>query len=260
MELQTLAKNMEPVIRRAGEYIRKAVPQNIREKSGYRDLVTEYDENTQRMLVSELSLLHPKAAFLGEEEGLKADVSTGDCFVIDPIDGTANFVAGFNRSCISVALLREGKPVIGVIYNPWAEEYYVAIRGMGTTVNGTPLQIRPRSLKEGLVSLGTAPYYPDLMQRTFRICAQVANVAPDIRRTGTATQDFCDIAMNRTVAFFELRLSPWDFAAGALIVTEAGGEITDIDGNEIPFGVPSSIVAGAPLARKELAELIRRVP
>lgn len=260
MDLQSLALKLEPVIRQAGAYIRTAVPQSVTEKTGYRDLVTEYDVNTQRMLVSAFSEIHPTASFFGEEDGLKADISKGDCFVIDPIDGTANFVAGFNRSCISVALLRDGSPVIGIIYNPWAEEYFCAVRGCGTTVNGTPLHIRPRGLKEGFVSLGTAPYYPDLMMRTFRICAEVVGIAPDIRRTGTAAQDFCDLAMNRTVAFFELRLSPWDFAAGILIVNEAGGEVTDIDGNPVSFEAPSSIVAGCTQAREELVEIIRRVP
>ena len=258
MNLQTLLVGIEPIVRRAGAYIRTAVPASVDEKSNHRDLVTEYDVNTQRMLMTELSALHPEAKFMGEEEHLEADIRTGDCFVIDPIDGTTNFVKGFNRSCISVALLRDGQQALGVVYNPWNEEYYSAIRGQGATMNGTALRVREVPLKDSVVGCGTCPYYPDLAQKTMRICSEVLNTALDIRRMGSAALDLCDAAMNRTGAFFELKLSPWDYAAAGLILTEAGGEVTDTEGKPVSLRVPSPVVAGNSLARKELEEIIRR--
>lgn len=259
MDLSFLARQMEPVVRRAGEYIRTAVPQAVDEKSGHTDLVTEYDVNTQRMLMTELAALHPAAKFMGEEEHLQADVRTGDCFVIDPIDGTTNFVVGYNRSCVSVALLRDGVPAVGIVYNPWAEEYYCAVKGMGTTRNGAPVRIRNRALKDSVVGIGTCPYYPELAQRTLRICGELMHTIMDIRRMGSAALDLCDVAMSRTGAFFELKLSPWDYAAAGLIVTEAGGELSDAEGEPLSYERPSCVVAGNPDARAELAEVIRRV-
>ena len=151
MDLETLCGKMEETVRRAGAYVRTAVPQAIDEKSGHSDLVTEYDVQTQRMLMEELSALYPEAEFMGEEEHLQADVTVGDCFVIDPIDGTANFVAGYNRSAVSVALLRDGQPVLGMVYHPWAEEFFSAIKGKGAFLNGRKLTLSDRPLADSLV-------------------------------------------------------------------------------------------------------------
>ncbi len=259
MNLQKLAESMEPILREAGAYIKTAVPQKTQEKSNHSDLVTEFDVNTQRMLTEKLADLHPEAKFMGEEEHLQADITTGDCFVIDPIDGTTNFVKRFNRSCISVAMLRDGEPVIGIVYNPWAEEYYHAVKGMGAFCNGEKITVHSDSLRDSVIGIGTCPYYPDLAQRTVRIMGELLNTAMDIRRMGSAALDLCDVAMSRTGAFFELLLSPWDYAAAGLIVTEAGGILTDTDGNPISFGHPSSIVAGNPVAAEELKALISSV-
>ncbi|MBO5222521.1 MAG: inositol monophosphatase [Clostridia bacterium] len=257
MDLQALLAGIEPIVRRAGAYIRTAVPSSVDEKSNHSDLVTEYDVNTQRMLMSDLAALHPEANFMGEEEHLEADIRTGDCFVIDPIDGTTNFVKGFNRSCISVALLRNGQPAAGVVYNPWNDEYYSALKGQGALLNGTPIRVQNTPLKDSVVGCGTCPYYPDLAQKTLRVCSVILNTALDIRRMGSAALDLCDAAMSRTGAFFELKLSPWDYAAAGLILTEAGGEITDTEGNPVSLSHPSPVVAGNPIARKELEEIIR---
>jgi myo-inositol-1(or 4)-monophosphatase len=259
MDLQFLAAQMEPIVRRAGAYVRTAVPASVDEKSNHSDLVTEFDVNTQRMLTEELGALHPQAKFMGEEEHLQADVRTGDCFVIDPIDGTTNFVVGYCRSCVSVALLRDGVPSVGIVYNPWAEEYFCAVRGHGATRNGTPLRVRDRELKDVVVGMGTCPYYPDLAQRTMRICGEILNVALDIRRMGSAALDLCDVAANRTGAFFELKLSPWDYAAAGLILTEAGGVLSDLQGNPLSFEQASSVVAGVPTVQKALRDLINGI-
>lgn len=258
MSLSALAAAMEPIVREAGAYVKTAVPETTEEKRNHSDLVTEFDVNTQRMLTEKLSALHPAAQFMGEEEHLEADVRTGDCFIIDPIDGTTNFAKGFNRSCVSVALLRDGEQAVGIIYNPWAEEYYCAVKGEGAFCNGKRLQIQSAPLRDCVIGMGTCPYYPDLAQRSARIIGEALKVAMDIRRMGSAALDLCDLAMNRTGAFFELQLSPWDYAAAGLILTEAGGAITDTEGKRVSFEHPSPVIAGNPLAQKELRALINR--
>ncbi len=259
MTLQQLASQMEPIICSAGTYVKSAVPQNAQDKTSHRDLVTEYDVNTQRMLTKELSALHPDAKFMGEEEHLQTDITTGDCFVIDPIDGTANFVKGLNRSCVSVAMLRDGNPVIGIVYNPFADEYFSAVKGFGSFCNGKPLSVHPCPLNDSIVGVGTCPYYTDLTQRTLRILSGLMEQCMDIRRMGAAALDLCDVAANRTGAFFELLLSPWDYAAAGLILTEAGGIFTDTCGNSVSLEHPCPIVAGNPIAQKELLHIIGNV-
>lgn len=258
MDLQYLLGEMEAIVRRAGAYVRTAVPQAVDEKSGHSDLVTEYDVNTQRMLMKELSELHPEAKFLGEEEHLQTDVTTGDCFVIDPIDGTTNFVVGYNRSAVSVALLREGVPVLGMVYNPWAEEFFSAVKGQGAFCNGKKLSLGNLALKDCVVGCGTSPYYADLAQRCVRILSRVLTVALDIRRMGSAALDLCDVAMGRAGAFFELKLSPWDYAAAGLIAQEAGAKVFDLQGAPLSFETPCPVVAGVPLAAEELRNLINK--
>ncbi len=256
MDLQFLATAIEPLVRRAGEYVRSAVVTATQEKTSHRDLVTEFDVNTQRMLIEGLEKIHPEAHFMGEEEHLVTDVTAGDCFVIDPIDGTTNFVKGYNRSAISVAMLRDGRPALGIVYNPYTDEYYAALAGQGATYNGTPIVNKETSLHDSVVGFGASPYYLELAQKTMRVLEKVIAVSIDVRRMGSAALDICDAAMNRTGVFFEMMLSPWDYAAAGLILTEAGGVITDTEGNPVGYGQPHPIVAGSPLACKELRELI----
>ncbi len=258
MDLEYLAASLEPLIRRAGEYVRSAVVTATEEKSGYNDLVTEFDVNTQRMLIEGLQKIHPTANFMGEEEHLVTDTSVGDCFIIDPIDGTTNFVKGYNRSAISVAMLREGTPALGIVYNPYTDEYYQAIRGKGATYNGTPIVNTPCTLHECVVGFGACPYYPNLAKKTMRVLENIITVAMDVRRMGSAALDVCDAAMNRTGVFFEMMLSPWDYAAAGLILTEAGGVITDTDGNPVGYDKPHPVVAGNPEACKELLDFIAK--
>lgn len=259
-DLQSLAAAIEPIVRRAGAYILTAVPKAVDEKSNHSDLVTEFDVNTQRMLIKELTEIHPDASFKGEEEHLsQGNILQGDTFILDPIDGTTNFVVGYCRSAISVGMLRDGEQVLGIVYNPWGNEYYTAIKGQGAFCNGKPIRVRSGGLQDCVVGCGTCPYYPDLAQRTLRILSAVMDTALDVRRMGSAALDLCDVAMGRTGVFFELKLSPWDYAAAGLIVAEAGGVISDEDGNPLSMETACSVVAGTPLAYQELRDLIKTV-
>ena len=255
-DIHALFDQVLPIVRRAGAYVRTATPLTVNEKRNHTDLVTEYDVNTQRMLIEQLTILDPDAKFVGEEEHKTAETAVGDCFVIDPIDGTTNFVKGYGRSAVSVALLRDGKQAFGIVYNPYKDEIYTAIKGEGAFMNGKAIHVSEASLHDSVVNFGTAPYYPELTQRTFRILDKVMKTAVDIRRFGSSALDLCDVACGRGGAFFELCLSPWDHAAGGLIVTEAGGVISDGNGNPLTFEGPGAVLAGGKTAWKELLDII----
>ena len=148
-----------------------------------------------------------------------------------------------------MALLAEGIPVLGAVYQPYAGELFLAVKGEGTLLYhlGNPPErvfASNRPMKEAVAVLGTSPYYKDeLGETTVNLFKNCLYHAADVRRSGSAAYDFCNIAMGRTDLFCEARLSPWDYAAGSLIVTEAGGQATCLDGSPLRFDIPCSVLA-----------------
>lgn len=223
------------------------IERKTHQKSGKGNFVTDYDSRVQKMLKTRLLALVPEAAFLGEEDDMDhADISEGYAFIVDPIDGTANFTRGYNASCISVALARNGSPVLGIIYNPYAKETYYAERGKGAFLNGERIQASERPLEKGLILFGTSPYYQDLKKKAFEVAFRYVSYGEDLRRSGSAALDLCMIASGRAEFFFELVLSPWDYAAGALLVEEAGGFVSDLEGNPLTYDHPQTVTARGP--------------
>ena len=235
---------------------------HVDEKSGHADLVTQYDKQVQERLRTGLLEIMPDAHFVGEEGTTQTFAPVGKFFIVDPIDGTTNFVKGYNFSSISVALVVEGynfssisvalvvdnAAELGVVYNPYADEMFWAQRGQGAFCNGKPLHVSNEPLENGIVMFGTAPYHEELSEKTFQLAYDYFKKALDIRRSGSAALDLCTVAAGRAELFFELFLSPWDFAAGALIVTEAGGLVTDCDGRPLVYDRPCSVLAHNQLA------------
>ena len=125
-----------------------------------------------------------------------------------------------------MGLALHGTMEIGVVYNPYSNEMFYAQRGKGAFLNGQPLHVSSNRLEEGLVCFGTSPYYAELIDQTFDLVKTLHKASLDVRRSGSAALDLCDIASGRCELFFECRLSPWDYAAGSLIVQEAGGRIS----------------------------------
>lgn len=214
------------------------------------NFVTVYDRKVQNFLIEKLQKALPEAVFLAEEDDAdRTDPKAGLCFVIDPIDGTANFIRGLSCSAVSVALLAEGIPVLGAVYQPYAGELFLAVKGEGTLLYhmGNPPErvfASNRPMKEAVAVLGTSPYYKDeLGETTVNLFKNCLYHAADVRRSGSAAYDFCNIAMGRTDLFCEARLSPWDYAAGSLIVTEAGGRVSCLDGSPLRFDIPCSVFA-----------------
>lgn len=243
------------VMHKCGEIILEAtdIDRKIHRKEGKGNFVTEYDSRVQAILKEKLQALLPDAVFFGEEDGAEqADISEGYAFIVDPIDGTANFTRGLRMSCISVALALNGQPMLGVVYNPYAKETFVAQRGQGAYLNGQRIHVSDRPLERGLFLLGTSPYQAELSRKTFETAYRYFTIAEDLRRSGSAALDLCTVACGRAELYFEMCLCPWDYAAGALIVEEAGGIVSDLEGNPITYDRKQTVAA-----RGSAVELIR---
>ena len=215
----------------------------IDSKEGPANFVTEYDEKVQRLLEKDLKQIVPDAKFVGEEENTNTVSDKGRYFIVDPIDGTTNFIKDYHMSCISVALLEDGEVKIGVIYNPYLDEMFCAVKGEGAYCNERRIFVSEQPLSNGLVLFGTSPYNKELNKKSFEMAYEFFTQALDIRRSGSAALDLCSIAAGRAELYFELKLSPWDYAAGSLLVEEAGGIVTTIDGERLCFDRPCSVLA-----------------
>lgn len=224
-----------------------------RAKSGHANFVTEYDTKVQQELFARLREIVPEAAFMGEEEDAGSFSDKGFLFIIDPIDGTTNFIKSYSASSISVGLFKDGEPFLSVVYNPYRRELFTAERGKGAYLNGEPIHVSPEPLSNGLLLFGTSPYDKELWKPAFELAWRYFTRALDLRRSGSAAIDLCNIACGRAELFFELKLSPWDYAAASLIVTEAGGHICGTDKNTPQFAKPQGIVAyGSGIRSEEL--------
>ncbi|MDE6906251.1 MAG: inositol monophosphatase [Lachnospiraceae bacterium] len=229
-------------------------------KLGHANFVTKYDKCVQHELFERLGKILPEAAFMGEEEVGKRFTKEGYLFVVDPIDGTTNFIKGYHASTISVGLLKDGEPVLGVVYNPYRDEMYTAQKGKGAFLNGTPIHVSEDTLSESLVLFGTAPYYEELWERSFNLAQVLFTQSLDVRRSGSATIDLCDVASGRAGVYFELRLSPWDYAAASLIVEEAGGHVRGAEGEPLQFANPQGVIAcGGKISIDALLQIMDRV-
>lgn len=216
----------------------------IENKEGIGNIVTKYDNLVQDKLQKELIKLIPNANFIGEEKDANDGIlNNGYTFIVDPIDGTTNFSRQFSFSAISVALLKDGEVVIGVCYNPFANEMFSAIKGKGAFLNNKKINVSNMPLNNGTLLYGLSSYYPELRHNALEIQNHLAEISNDCRNLGSAVLELCFIACGRAEAYTELKLQPWDFAAASLILKEAGGIIKTIDGQEIEYNSYSSIIA-----------------
>lgn len=249
MDYNRIKEQVQKLMTECGNVILEAsdIDNAVSWKEGKGNIVTEYDSKVQGLLKEGLYKILPEAVFFGEEDGAdRTDISKGYGFVVDPIDGTANFARGTQHSCISVALTEDGSPVFGMVYDPYLKECFWAIRGQGAYLNDRPIRVSGRPLEEALILFGSAPYYPELYDCTMKYIRSYLERGMDIRRSGSAALDLCSVACGRTEIFFEAILSPWDYAAGALIVEEAGGVVSGLEGEPIRYDRKYPIVARAP--------------
>jgi myo-inositol-1(or 4)-monophosphatase len=196
----------------------------IETKSSPTDLVSQVDREAERLIVHRLGELRPDDAVVGEEGALGQGTS-GVRWIIDPLDGTTNYVYGYPAYAVSIAVEIEGQPQIGVVYDSSADRLYQAIPGFGAVCDDRPIHVREQpDLATALLATGFS-YEAAQRERQGSVVAQVLGRVRDIRRGGTAALDLCHVAAGHVDAYWELDLSPWDYAAGAVIAGEAGAEV-----------------------------------
>jgi myo-inositol-1(or 4)-monophosphatase len=224
------------------------------EGQGTYNLVTTADHAAEAVIVEYLRDAYPAHEILGEESASGA-IDAEHLWIVDPIDGTNNFAHGLPHFAISIAYWQQGQPTVGVVYNPAREDWYCAIRGSGAFHNQRRMQVGPqRRLSEVLI--GTGFYYDRgaMMRATLDAIAELfGHQIHGIRRFGTASLDLCQVAAGQFGAYFEYQLNPWDFAAGQLIVQEAGGQVTNCLGLPPVLGPTSLLASNGVLHRDVLA-------
>lgn len=219
------------VARDAGALLRDRLGTRIDiSHKGSIDLVTDVDLASEKLIREAISTYYPRHEILAEEGGL-TESSSEYRWVVDPLDGTTNYAHGYPVFCVSIALEHKGEVVVGVVYDPMREELFTAERGGGAALNNRPIRVSTiDDLTQGILSTGF-PY--DIKTSKLTNLDHWANFAMNaqaLRRDGAAALDLCYVACGRYDGFWELNLSPWDTAAGALIVAEAGGRVTDFGG------------------------------
>jgi len=226
IHLQELLDLGSDLAREAGQVHLKGTARALRieTKSSPTDLVSQIDKESERMIVERLSALRPDDAVLGEEGALGRGTS-GVRWVIDPLDGTTNYIYGYPAYAVSIAVEIDGQPQVGVVYDSSAGRMYRAISGFGAVCDDQPIHAREQpDLATALVATGFS-YDAAQRRRQGSVVAQVLGRVRDIRRGGTAALDLCHTAAGHVDAYWELDLSPWDYAAGSVIARAAGAEV-----------------------------------
>ncbi len=222
---------------------------------GKNEFVSEVDRNAEQAIIEILREKYPSHAILAEESGSHA--GNDYQWIIDPLDGTTNYLHGFPQFSISIALKVKGRLEVGVVYDPISEEMYTTSRGDGALLNDRKLRVSNRKGLEGAL-LGTGIPYRDF-RFTENYMGMLKDLIKDtagIRRPGSAALDFAYVAAGRMDGFWELGLAPWDFAAGVLLVREAGGMVTDIAGGE-RFLETGNVIAGSLKVHNAMLRCIR---
>lgn len=227
----------------------------ITTKSSFRDLVTSIDLELENRLKEKLYGILPGSDFLAEETA-KSMKDSDKLWIIDPIDGTTNFVHGFPFFCISVALHLAGKPVLGFVYNPVMNEFFEAESKSGSFLNNKPIKVSATvSLKQSLLATGFAYNFAVSKEDNIDNFKRFQAKSRGIRRLGSAALDICYVASGVLDGFWELFLSPWDVAAGILITEEAGGRVTDFRGREYSFSDKDILITNSLIHNEMIDEL-----
>lgn len=233
MNYELLCSKVVAIARLTGNFIRKEsmnFDANAVEIKGLNDLVSYVDKNAEKQLVRNLVKLIPEAGFITEEETLN---TTGAVFnwIIDPLDGTTNFIHGLPTYAISIALYEDGQPVIGVVYEINRGEMFSTYKGGGAYLNNKEISVSKRTaLSETLIGTGFPYYQFDKQEAYMQLLSEMMRSCHGLRRIGSAATDLAYVACGRFDGFFEYNLNSWDVAAGAYLVQQAGGNILNFSG------------------------------
>lgn len=221
------------------------------EQKGLNDFVTQIDKDAEQAIIHKIQQSYPDHAFIGEESGTTGE-NAEFTWIIDPLDGTTNFVKGIPHFCISIALLHKGKLDQALIFDPLRSELFTAGRGAGAQLNGYRIRV---SQAKDLSNTVLATAFPFRDRQGFaeynQVFCKIFEQSGDVRRSGSAALDLAYVASGRYDGYYERGVKPWDVAAGELIVREAGGIVTDFKGNNDPLNA-GEIVAGSPKVIKTL--------
>ena len=262
---------MEPMVtialraaRKAGDLIVRASDELDRvghQAKGVADYVTEVDIAAEQEILYQLGKAYPDHAFLAEESGQTGNAKSDHLWVIDPLDGTSNFMRGIPHYCVSIACIVDGRLAHAVVFDPVRQEEFTASRGRGAQLNGHRLRVSNRTdLRECLLGTGI-PFLGHEQQRLPQYTQTLAELAAQcmgIRRAGAAALDLAYVAAGRFDGFWETGLERWDIAAGALIIKEAGGLISDLSGSE-RYLDNGQVVCGNPKIFKQLLSTVGQV-
>lgn len=213
------------------EHWNKVSNTDIEEKTA-NQLVSFVDKESEKILKEEMLKILPDSSFLGEESGSEEVEKSEFLWIVDPLDGTTNYLHGLPVFSISVALLKGGEPIVGVVDCPVLKETFSAVKGGGSFLNGAPITVaQNNNLTDTLIATGFPYYKFDRMEAYLEVLAELMQNTHGLRRMGSAAIDLAYTAAGRFDGFFEMNLSPWDVAAGVLLVREAGGRVTDFNGS-----------------------------
>ena len=232
--------------REAGAVLRREFdrPKKISYK-GEVDIVTESDRRSEEIIVARIREHFPDHAIIAEEGGGASAAAAGAkyCWHVDPLDGTTNFAHGYPCFAVSIGLSEDGEPIAGVVFNPVSDEFFTAARGEGAYLNGQPIHVSSiDKLATSLVATGF-PTHQRKRSANMNYYWEFTLRSHGVRRDGSAALDLCSVACGRFDAYWEFRLNSWDTAAGALLVREAGGLVTAIEGGPYHLGGPSLLAS-----------------
>jgi myo-inositol-1(or 4)-monophosphatase len=244
----------------AGHYIKNRLGhiESIDYKSAF-NIVTDVDKGAEKLIIQTLRDAFPDDTILAEEGG-RGGGNPKKIWLIDPLDGTTNFTHSYPFFCVSIGLEIEGEMQVGVVYNPISDELFWAIKGFGAFVNDRPLKVsKITKIAESLLATGFPADTAGAVEDNMEPFEQITHVSHGVRRDGSAALDLCFVAAGRLEGYWELKLQPWDMAAGSLIVSEAGGLISNLMGGAVDF-TSGHILATNGLVHGELVNLMKEIP
>lgn len=241
-------------------YSNKLEEVEVKEKGRPGDLVTVADKQAEAAILEVLQRHFPSHSILAEESGQLGDNQNDYLWAIDPLDGTTNYAHQYPVSAVSIGLMIAGIPQIGVIYNPFRDELFRAAKGLGATCNRRPIRVSQTSeLSKTLLVTGFAYDRRETSDTNYAEFCYLTHLTQGVRRSGAASIDLADVACGRLDGYWERGLSPWDMAAGVVLVEEAGGKVTAYDGS--PFAIASGrILATNSLIHQQLSTELLHVP